>query len=339
MRAGRRVGAGAVRAPDCACAPARTRPDERRAHVSHRFLGGLSSRRRQTKRPPDAASFVPPYLGPNLPGVKLISYFFLFFEQIVIPGHWSNVPVRCRDRSRTYWRRRRLPGGRVIDSMGPEYRSFDIDLKALPLFRDFDWNSLAQQAFIDPVTGFTAPVTPSWQHDGYAGEADRLVKALDRKYDLRAFLLRSTRWRRSDNPKNTTAGRVFLSRRQGQTPRPRPPGGKRGAGGLRDRHAGGPRHRVRARPRRGGKIALLPRTRPFRDMTCRHFPRPSRGRQTGPARPERPGETPRLDPAPPLHPGLRARSPETGCGRKIPATSMPYRPADEHGSLRPCAWC
>ena len=70
--------------------------------------------------------------------------------------------------------------------MGPEYRSFHSDLKALPLFWDFDRNSLAQQVFIDPVTGFTAPVTPSWQHDGYAGEADRLVKAHDRKYGLRA---------------------------------------------------------------------------------------------------------------------------------------------------------
>ena len=122
--------------------------------------------------------------------------------------------------------------------MGPEYRSFHIDLKALPLFRDFDCNSLAQQVFIDPVTGFTAPVTPSWQHDGYAGEADRLVKALDRKYGLRAILLRSTRWRQSGNPKTATAGRVFLSRRQGRTPRLCTACEEAGAGGVRGGHTG-----------------------------------------------------------------------------------------------------
>ena len=27
--------------------------------------------------------------------------------------------------------------------MGPEYRSFHIDPEALPLFKDFNWNSLA----------------------------------------------------------------------------------------------------------------------------------------------------------------------------------------------------
>jgi len=94
---------------------------------------------------------------------------------------------------------------RSTGSMGSEYRSFHIDPEALPLFKDFDWNSLARRVFIDPVTGLIALMTPSSQHEGYAGGADRLVEALDRKYNLRAILLRSTRWRRSSDPKNTGA--------------------------------------------------------------------------------------------------------------------------------------
>ncbi len=94
---------------------------------------------------------------------------------------------------------------RSIGSMGSEYRSFHIDPEALPLFRDFDWNSLARRVFIDPVTGLIALMTPSAQHEGYASGADDLVRALDRKYDLRAVLLRSTRWRRRGDPENTGA--------------------------------------------------------------------------------------------------------------------------------------
>ena len=90
-------------------------------------------------------------------------------------------------------------------SMGSEYRRFHIDPEALPLFRDFDRNSLARRVFIDPVTGLIALMTPSPQHEGYAGGADRLVEALDRKYDLRVVLLRSTRWRRRGDPENTGA--------------------------------------------------------------------------------------------------------------------------------------
>ena len=94
---------------------------------------------------------------------------------------------------------------RSIGSMGSEYRRFHIDPEALPLFEDFDWNRLARRVFIDPVTGLIALMTPSPQHEGYAGGADRLVEALDRKYDLRAILLRSTRWRRRGDPGNTGA--------------------------------------------------------------------------------------------------------------------------------------
>ncbi len=94
---------------------------------------------------------------------------------------------------------------RSTGSMGSEYRRFHIDPEALPLFRDFDWNSLARQVFVDPVTGLVALMTPSSQHEGYASGADRLVEALDRKYDLRAILLGSTRWRRRGDPENTGA--------------------------------------------------------------------------------------------------------------------------------------
>ena len=94
---------------------------------------------------------------------------------------------------------------RSTGSMGSEYRRFHIDPEALPLFEDFDWNSLARRVFIDAVTGLVALMTPSSQHEGYAGGADRLVEALDRKFDLRAILLRSTRWRRPGDPGNTGA--------------------------------------------------------------------------------------------------------------------------------------
>ena len=94
---------------------------------------------------------------------------------------------------------------RSIGSMGSEYRSFHIDPEALPLFRDFDWNSLARRVFIDPATGVIALMSPSSQHEGYASGTDSLVQALDRKYDLRAILLGSTRWRRRGDPENSGA--------------------------------------------------------------------------------------------------------------------------------------
>ncbi len=58
-RAGAPVGAGAVRAPDCA----RAQEPRRRTHVTRRFNGGLFSRRRETgkeaapRTPPPSSSF------------------------------------------------------------------------------------------------------------------------------------------------------------------------------------------------------------------------------------------------------------------------------------------
>ena len=94
---------------------------------------------------------------------------------------------------------------RSIGSMGSEYRTFHIDPEALPLFKDFDWNSLARRVFIDAVTGFIALMSPSSQHEGYGFGADSLVIALDRKFAIDAIGLGSTRWRRPQDPENTGA--------------------------------------------------------------------------------------------------------------------------------------
>ncbi len=94
---------------------------------------------------------------------------------------------------------------RSIGSMGSEYRRFHIDPEALPLFRDFDWNSLARRVFVDPVTGLIALMSPSFSHEVYAAGADNLVIALDRKFGIGAILSGSTRWRRPGDPENTGA--------------------------------------------------------------------------------------------------------------------------------------
>ena len=94
---------------------------------------------------------------------------------------------------------------RSIGSMVSEYRSFHIDPEALPLFRDFDWNSLAKRVFIDPVTGFIALMTPSSQHEGYALASNSLVRALSRTFNFRAIVLGGGGWQRPGDPKNTGA--------------------------------------------------------------------------------------------------------------------------------------
>ncbi len=94
---------------------------------------------------------------------------------------------------------------RSTGSMGSEYRSFHIDPEALPLFKDFDWNSLARRVFIDAVTGLVALMTPSSQHEGYAWGTAGLMEAVARKLGLRSIPLGSTRWRRPGDPGNTGA--------------------------------------------------------------------------------------------------------------------------------------
>ena len=94
---------------------------------------------------------------------------------------------------------------RSTGSMGSEYRRFHIDPEALPLFEDFDWNSLARRVFIDAVTGLVALMTPSSQHESYAWGTARLMEAVGRKTGLRSIPLGSTRWRRPGDPKNTGA--------------------------------------------------------------------------------------------------------------------------------------
>ena len=94
---------------------------------------------------------------------------------------------------------------RSTGSMGSEYRSFHIDPEALPLFKDFDWNSLARRVFIDPVTGVVALMTPSSQHEGYTWGTAGLMEAIGRKLGLRSIPLGSTRWRRPGDPENTGA--------------------------------------------------------------------------------------------------------------------------------------
>ena len=94
---------------------------------------------------------------------------------------------------------------RSTGSMGSEYRTFHIDPEALPLFRDFDWNSLAKQVFVDPLTGLVALMTPSSQHEGYGFGAHDFVRALTRELAIDAVGLGSTRWRRPGDPENTGA--------------------------------------------------------------------------------------------------------------------------------------
>ena len=71
------VGAGAVRAPDCACA----REPKHRAHVSRPFLGGFFSRRREPEgetAPRMPTRLLPPYLA--IDRRRSSSYRELFLE-------------------------------------------------------------------------------------------------------------------------------------------------------------------------------------------------------------------------------------------------------------------
>ncbi len=90
-----------------------------------------------------------------------------------------------------------------IGSMGSEYRRFRIDPAALPLFEEFDWNSLARRVFVNPVTGFVALMSPSSKHEEYAWATNDLAKALGRKFGFTVIAEGATRWRLPEDPQNT----------------------------------------------------------------------------------------------------------------------------------------
>ena len=90
-----------------------------------------------------------------------------------------------------------------IGSMGSEYRRFRIDPEALPLFEEFDWNSLARRVFVDPVTGFVALMSPSSKHEEFAWATNDLAKALGSKFGFAVIAEGATRWRRPEDPRNT----------------------------------------------------------------------------------------------------------------------------------------
>ncbi len=94
---------------------------------------------------------------------------------------------------------------RTIGSMGSVCRTYRFFPEDLPRIAEFDWNLLARRVFIDPVNGLIALMSPSSDHESYAGGVDRLVQDMSLASGIRVVTLRSTRWRRPGDPENTGA--------------------------------------------------------------------------------------------------------------------------------------
>ncbi len=94
---------------------------------------------------------------------------------------------------------------RTIGSMGSVCRTYRFLPEDIPRLAELDWNRLARRVFIDPVSGLIALMSPSSDHERYAGGVDRMVDAMGRSLDTRSINLGSTRWRRPGDPENTGA--------------------------------------------------------------------------------------------------------------------------------------
>ena len=92
-----------------------------------------------------------------------------------------------------------------VGSMGSEYTSFHVPREYIPRMAGLDWSSAARRVFIDPVTGLITLMSPSSEHERYAGGADRLADRLGEAYGIRVLGLGSTRWRRPGDLEHTGA--------------------------------------------------------------------------------------------------------------------------------------
>ncbi len=92
-----------------------------------------------------------------------------------------------------------------IGSMGSLFRTYRFRPEEIPILAEIDWNRLARRVFIDPITGLIALMSPSSEHENYAGGIDRLVQDVSLAMGTRVVTLGSTRWRRPGDPERTGA--------------------------------------------------------------------------------------------------------------------------------------
>ncbi len=96
--------------------------------------------------------------------------------------------------------------GGDIGSMGSLFRTYRFRPEEIPILAEIDWSRMARRVFIDPVTGLIALLSPSSEHERYAGGVDRLVDALGRALGGdHSINLHSTRWRLPGDPEHTGA--------------------------------------------------------------------------------------------------------------------------------------
>ena len=88
-------------------------------------------------------------------------------------------------------------------SFGSEYVAFHASREEVVALAASDLVNTFRRVILDPVRGLVMLMSPSWGHEGISGDLDRFVDCVATLKGLKAKMLRATRWRGENDPKNT----------------------------------------------------------------------------------------------------------------------------------------
>ncbi len=86
---------------------------------------------------------------------------------------------------------------------GSEYVAFHTSREEVVALAASDLVNAFRRVVLDPVRGLVMLISPSWGHEGISGDLDRFVDCVATLKGLKAKMLRATRWRGENDPKNT----------------------------------------------------------------------------------------------------------------------------------------
>ena len=88
-------------------------------------------------------------------------------------------------------------------SFGSEYVAFYASRDEVIALAESDLVNAFRRVVLDPVHGLVMLMSPSRKHEDISGDLDRFVGCAATLKGLKAKMLRATRWRREQDPKNT----------------------------------------------------------------------------------------------------------------------------------------